>query len=418
MPERFARDPSIDTAFDVLPPGFYKSQREIYQSVKNFPNKALSLQYQFSVPDTPLHQMLSPISTEDSEEEPHIVMSLSDIELALTQPSEITDTVSEKEVFSAIQGICGHTITTLITEAVYAARAGSKINLVQNQTGLADYERALIQELTDEEVQKHPIIKPSDITPFVYAVWHKLKDHYTFYKLIPNSTRKARIEGTQYPAHLIEDYWNSQELDCFTERLFEMHRQRIARFLYSGSPFDDNPPLTIESNPEYPLEIEKLVICHKHFGAYKIQFKGQADFVSTQKNPDTGNVTLLVIDQKYGQGKTLHSAANRLQSLLYSDALQQKQFSKKNFTELSPAGVMFLYHVFDTENTDRSHYIDATVYPEEYQSVMESLIQATESWWMYEKEYKANKFERQHAAVMPHIPKPTEVLRPIQFSMF
>jgi hypothetical protein len=125
-----------------------------------------------------------------------------------------------------------------------------------------------------------------------------------------------------------------------------------------------------------------------------------------------------VIDQKYGQGKTLHSAPNRLQSLLYSDALQQKQFSKKNFSEVSQAGVMFLYHVFDTDNTDRSYYIDATVYPEEFPTVMNTLVEATEAWWMYEKEYKAIKFERQHAAVMPHLPKPNEEIRPVQFSMF
>ncbi len=419
MTERFVRDPSIDSAIDVLPPGFYKSQREIYRAVENFSQHAASLHYQYSTPDTPLHQMLAPLSALETEtEETHTVMSLSDIELALTPLSEITQSVTEKELVSAIQGICGHTITTLMTEAVLCARAGRQVNLVQHQTGMADYEAALIQGITDNQVQTQPIRKPSDITPFVYSVWQKLKTHYSFFKLIPNSTRKARIEGTQYSATDIADFWRSEQLACFEERLFEMHRKRIARFLESGSPFDDNPPLTIESNPDYPLEIEKLVICHKHFGAYKIQFKGQADFVTTHRNSETNAVSLVVIDQKYGQGKTLHSAPNRLQSLLYSDALQQKQFSKKNFTEVSPAGVMFLYHVFDTDNTDRSYYIDATVYPDKFPTVMNTLVEATEAWWMYEKEYKAIKFERQHAAVMPHLPKPNEEIRPVQFSMF
>lgn len=418
MHERFIRDPSIDNSVDVAPPSFYKSQREIYQSVRNFPKIASSLHYTFMVPDNPLQQMQGPFQTEpETEVDQHTVMSLSDIELAITPPSHVRTTISEAEVISAVNGIVGHTITVLMTEAVNAAREGNPINLVKHQTGIDLHEKELIDTICKTVQMTAPVKKPSDITPFVWQVWQQMRTQYTFFKMIPNSTKKPRIEGTQYSADFVRDYWESDQMNQFEEQLFFMHRARINNYLNSGNPFSDTPPLTIESNPEYGLSIEELVICHKHFGAYKIQFKGQADFVTSQRNKETGEKVLVIVDQKYGKGTKLHELPNRLQALLYSDALKEKQFSKKNYGEVTPRGVMFLYHVFDTTK-DESFYIDASVYPDEYQKLMDALYETTSNWWMYQKEYKAAKFERQHAAVMPYIPKPNEDIRPVQFSLF
>lgn len=418
MQERFKRDPSIDNSVDSAPPGFYKSQREIYQSVKKFPQVASTLAYTFTVPDNPLQQMQGPYETEpETEVEHHTVMSLSDIELASVTPSAIRTSISEPEVISAINGIAGHAITILMTEAVYAAREGKSINLSKHQTGISSHEQELINEICKKVQDTTPVKKPSDITPFVWAVWQQMREQYTFFKMIPNSTKKPRIEGTQYSADFVHDYWESDQMNQFEEQLFLMHRARISNYLDYGNPFSDNPPLTLESNPEYGLSIEELVICHKHFGAFKIQFKGQADFVTSQKNTETGQEVLVIIDQKYGKGTNLHELPNRLQALLYSDALKEKQFSKKNYGEVTPRGVMFLYHVFDTKKDD-SFYIDGSVYPDEYQKLMDELYKTTSNWWMYQKEYKVAKFERQHAAVMPYIPKPNEDIRPAQFSMF
>ncbi len=417
MPERFIRDPSIDTAHDVAPTGFYKSQREIYQSVKDFPRLASTLHYQFTKPDTQPLQIQARHETEITNTEHHTVMSLSDIELATTPLSEVTTKVSEAEVISAVNGIAGHTITVLVTEALRSFRERKPIQLTDHQTGIDPYERKTIDAICSNVLATSPILHPTEVTPFVWHVWQQLKPQYTFFKMIPNSTKKPRIEGTQHTADFVHDYWQSEEMSQFEEELFDLHQTRLNNYVDYGVPLTATDTLSIESNPEYELAIEQLVICHKHFGAYKIQFKGQADFVATQKNRKTGETVLVLIDQKHGKADKLHSLPNRLQALLYSDALKEKQFSKKKFSDMTPRGVMFLYHVFDTEKDD-SFYIDASVYPDEYQHLMDELFTTTRQWWMYQKEYKALKFEKQHAAVMPHIPHPKDEVRPIQFSMF
>lgn len=366
-----------------------------------------------ALPGNPLNEFESPQSLETAEA--HTIMSMSDFEIASTPTHELTAQMSEVEAKSVVKGVAGHKLTYIVTELTRQLRSGQNPNTVtQMQPNMDQEERVVIDAIAARVLSQYRSVFVQDVPLIASEIWMSVRDEYVFVKKIPNSTKKPLIEGTQYSSDWVRDWWNSDEQKDFEGTVSLLHEQKLRQYLDQQPIGNESMHLPLESNPLFTVFAEKPLVTHAELGAFRIQFRGQADFVLANSQDDYH----IGVDLKFGNPDLLYSLPNRLQALAYSHALRERQFSKKRYSQVTPSDVMFLYEVINTKpGAEGIYYKDATVYPDEYPALMQSLYDTCLYWWLNHKEFTRFKKEKKNAIVMPHFPSPDELSRAMQRSM-
>jgi|GEM_PF-4454390 len=414
--ERFTRNSEIDTPPEASFSPQEKPEHLVFYESLHYGElrKAGCVTYPVvALPGNPLNEFERTGSNELAEA--HTIMSMSDFELASTPAHELTSKISEAEAKSVIRGVAGHKLTYIVTELTRQLRSGQYPSTVTVlQQNIDQEERVVIDAIASRVLSQYRTVFVQDVPLIATEIWMSLRDEYVFVKKIPNSTKKPLIEGTQYSSDWVRDYWNSDEQKDFEGVVSQLHEQKIRQFLDHQPLGSEALSLPLESNPLFKTETEKPLVTHAELGAFRIQFRGQADYVLTNTQDDYH----IGIDLKFGNPDLLYSLPNRLQALAYSHALRERQFSKKKYSQVTPSDVMFLYEVINTKpGAEGIYYKDATVYPNEYPALMNSLYQTCLYWWLKHTDFTRLKKEKKNAIVMPHFPSPDELSRAMQRSM-
>lgn len=415
--ERIRDYDKTSVVLKILGSGEYQTQ--LIKNSLNYLQKDTSQEiiYKPVSPNTPLLEGQN-VDTVTGEEDltKHTQMSISDIELALDYPTKKPELPTAQEIKGSLRGIAGHDISEMMNALIRNARKdGEPGDFTITYSNLKPYERSIIQETAASYISLYGNLRLIDLPYLAHDIWSGLKSKYVFYKRNGNS-KKALLEGSVFKGEQISGWWNSRDQETFEDKIFSIYERRLKERMINPITDPDYLTLPLESDPNFELITEQLLVTHIHYGTFKIQMRGQADYVLSGK--DKKNLTHLVIDNKYGKTNT-QSEASRIQALLYSFMVSKRDYAKENFTHVSPESSMFLYHMFDTSSeTPSSYYVDGTVYPDEYESVVKSLSTAVTLWWFYQKELKQIKNARKEAAFMPYLPKPSEEVVPVQRRLF